>query len=74
MTKVLAWLQASRLASQAYIFFPLLLGQGFYRQTGGELNPAVLFWVGAYGLMIQLFIVYANDYADAEVDRLNTTY
>lgn len=74
MTKVLAWLQASRLASQTYIFFPLLLGQGFYRQIGGELNPAVFCWVGAYSLLIQLFIVYANDYADAEVDRLNTTY
>ena len=24
--------------------------------------------------MIQLYIVYANDLADAEVDRLNTTY
>jgi len=74
MRKIPAWIQASRLSAQAYILFPLLLGQGFYRQTGGDLNPAVLAWVFAYSLLIQLFIVYANDYADAEVDRLNTTY
>ena len=74
MRKILSWLQASRLASQTYILFPLLLGQGFHRQNGGALNPAIFFWVCAYSLLIQLYIVYANDFADAEVDRLNTTY
>ena len=74
MRKILSWLQASRLASQTYILFPLLLGQGFHRQNGGKLNPAMLCWICGYSLLIQLFIVYANDYADTEVDRLNTTY
>lgn len=74
MRKILSWLQASRFASQTYILFPLLLGQGFHRQNGGVLNPAICFWVCTYGLLIQLYIVYANDFGDADVDRLNTTY
>ena len=72
--KIKAWLQASRLASQSYIFFPLLLGQSCYYTATGSFNLQRLLLVHAYGLCIQLFIVYANDYADIATDRLNTTF
>jgi 1,4-dihydroxy-2-naphthoate octaprenyltransferase len=74
MHKIKAWLQASRLPSQSYIFFPLLLGQALrYAQTG-QFNWAVFLLLHLYGLLLQLFIVYANDRADIETDRLNTTF
>jgi len=74
MHKIKAWLQASRLPSQSYIFFPLLLGQALrYAQTG-QFNWTVFLLLHLYGLFLQLFIVYANDRADIETDRLNTTF
>lgn len=74
MHKIKAWLQASRLPSQTYIFFPLLLGQALHFSRTGQLNWTVFLLVHLYGLFLQLFIVYANDRADIETDRLNTTY
>jgi len=72
--KIGAWIQASRLPSQGYIFCPLLLGQAlWFSQSGGFSLPlAGLTWL--FGLLIQLYIVYANDLADVAVDRLNATY
>jgi len=69
-----SWIQASRLPSQGYIFFPLLLGQAlWYSQSGTfSLSLAGLTWL--FGLMIQLYIVYANDLADLAIDRLNATF
>jgi 1,4-dihydroxy-2-naphthoate octaprenyltransferase len=74
MKKVLAWLQASRLMSQPYILLPLLFGGGIYVwQTGlGLTQLLVLTFV--YSVLLQFFIVFANDYADEAVDRSNTTY
>lgn len=69
-----SWLQAARLPSQLYIFWPLLLGQAMAFQQGAPMNWAVLLLCHAYGLLIQLFIVFANDVADVETDRANTTY
>ena len=74
MRKLKAWLQASRLPSQSYIFFPLLLGQTVHYGRTGQLNWAVFLLLHLYGLFLQLFIVYANDRADIETDRLNTTF
>jgi 1,4-dihydroxy-2-naphthoate polyprenyltransferase len=74
MHKIKAWLQASRLPSQSYIFFPLLLGQALrYAQTG-QFSWTVFLMLHLYGLFLQLFIVYANDRADIATDRLNTTF
>jgi len=72
--KLKYWIQASRLASQGYIFFPLLLGQALWFSQSGHLNwpMAGLTWL--FGLVIQLFIVYANDVADADIDRANSTF
>lgn len=74
MKKPLAWLQASRLMSQPYILLPLLFGQGLYvRQVG--VWSIDLFMIGCcYSLLLQLYIVYANDYADEAVDKANTTF
>lgn len=74
MKKLLAWLQASRLMSQPYILLPLLFGQGLYvRHTG--VWSIDLFMIGCcYSLLLQLYIVYANDYADEAVDKANTTF
>ncbi|MBN2344587.1 MAG: prenyltransferase [Deltaproteobacteria bacterium] len=74
MNRLKAWLKASRLPSQSYIFMPLLAGQLFYLMTGGELNWTVFAIVHLYGLFMQLYIVYANDYADVETDKLNKTF
>ncbi|MCX8043331.1 MAG: prenyltransferase [Desulfobacterota bacterium] len=74
MKKVKAWLQASRLASQSYIFFPLLLGQSCWYAQQKTLDIWILVLVHAYGLCVQLYIVYANDYADTATDRINSTY
>lgn len=68
------WLQASRLPSQVYICLPLLLGQLMARSAGLGFSLSVLAWVHLFGLCIQLYIVYANDAADAEGDALNRTY
>lgn len=38
------------------------------------MNWAVLLLCHAYGLLIQLFIVFANDVADVETDKSNTTF
>jgi 1,4-dihydroxy-2-naphthoate octaprenyltransferase len=69
-----AWLQASRLPSQSYIALPLLLGQVVAVHTrGGSLNLGTLVAVQLFGLLDQLFIVYANDWADQETDARNQT-
>ncbi len=74
MSKFAAWIQASRLPSQAYIFFPILLGEMIAYCRTGTLNWPVFGVLHVFGLCIQLYIVYANDYADHVIDRLNATY
>ncbi|MCC5815378.1 MAG: prenyltransferase [Leptospira sp.] len=70
---ILNWIQASRLPSQLYIFLPLVLGQAIGYQES-EWNITNLIQLTLYGIFIQLFIIYANDYADQETDSLNETY
>lgn len=69
-----AWLQASRLPSQSYLALPLLLGQAVaVHLRGGALDVGTLVAVQLFGVLDQLFIVYANDWADQETDRRNQT-
>ncbi|RYE92692.1 MAG: hypothetical protein EOO75_06080, partial [Myxococcales bacterium] len=69
-----AWVQASRLPSQSYIALPLLLGQALAaHQHGRPLSPGTLAAVQLFGVLDQLFIVYANDWADQDTDRRNLT-
>ncbi len=68
------WLQASRLPSQSYLALPLLLGQVVAAHMRGRaLELGTLVGVQLFGLLDQLFIVYANDWADQETDRRNRT-
>ena len=74
LTVLRTWLQASRLPSQSYIALPLLLGQVVAaRMQGRALDLGTLVGVQLFGLLDQLFIVYANDWADQETDRRNRT-
>lgn len=72
-TRWRAWLQASRLPSQAYLFLPLLLGQLLAWRISGEWSWLVFVLVQAFGVFDQLYIVYANDVADEDTDRDNAT-
>lgn len=72
--KLKPWIQASRLPSQSYIFFPLLFGQGISAVMGEPLNWSIFILTHIYGLLIQLYIVFANDLADVSVDETNTTF
>ncbi|WP_319371789.1 prenyltransferase [uncultured Ilyobacter sp.] len=74
MVKISSWIKASRLPSQSYIFFPLLLGQGFYYNISGNFSLIFFVFIQMFGLFIQLYIVYANDYADYEIDKTNDTF
>lgn len=74
MSKTKSWVKASRLASQSYIFFPLLLGQGIAYFFHGSFNWTLFFLIQLFGIFNQFYIVYANDYADYEIDKLNDTY
>ncbi len=74
LTALRTWLQASRLPSQSYIALPLLLGQVVAAHMRGRaLDLGTLVAVQLFGLLDQLFIVYANDWADQETDRRNRT-
>lgn len=71
--KIFAWTRASRLPSQLYLLLPLTLGQ-FLAFYYGALWSQTLFLLSLlYSLCLQLFIVYANDLADYETDKLNQT-
>ena len=73
MTGIKAWIQASRLPSQSYIFLPILLGQAIWVFQGNTLDPLAFILVQLFGLFDQLYIFYANDYADFSADRVNTS-
>lgn len=74
MNSLKNWLKASRLQSQSYIFLPILLGQAWFVIQGNPLNWSIFCIMTLFGLFDQLFIVYANDYADFETDCMNTTF
>ncbi len=69
--KVRAWLQASQLSSLSYILLPLMLGQFFAFYRAGVWSDVVFFTSLVYGLLLQLFILYASGLADFETDSLN---
>ena len=73
MKEIVAWVQASRLASQSYIFLPILLGQSIWFSQTGKISILPFILIQLFGLFGQLYIVYANDYADIETDKINRT-
>lgn len=68
-----SWLQAARLPSQSYIALPLILGQVLALQITGAWDWSIFILVQLFGVFDQLYIVFANDYADQETDKKNTT-
>jgi len=66
-----AWIQASRPVSQANIAGPLVLGQALAFAVTGRFAWWALGAIHLFGVLDQLFIVWANDSADAEADRRN---
>ncbi len=74
MDTIRAWVQAARPLAQANIAVPLLLGQAMAFALTGRLDLERAAWIHGFGLLAQLFIVFANDFADREGDAKNTTY
>lgn len=72
--KILSWISASRLPSQSYIFFPILLGQSLFYSISDQMDWALLAIAHFFGFALTLYIIFANDYADQETDSLNQTF
>ena len=68
-----AWLQAARLPSAVNLQLPLLFGQTLAYATYGAVSAPLCLLLPLYGLAMQLFIVFLNDWADRQVDALNET-
>jgi len=67
------WVQAARMPSQLYIFLPMLLGQSM-AFIQGSFSWKIFVLCHLYGLFVQLFIVFGNDIADLETDKINRTH
>ena len=68
-----AWLRSARPASQLYLALGLAVGWSLALRDGARLDGVTLALLHAFGLFHQLFIVWANDVADEQTDRINTT-
>ncbi len=66
-----AWLQAARPASAVNIQLPLAFGQALAYASDATLFPALCLLLSLYGLCMQLYIVFLNDWADQRADALN---
>ncbi|MCA9681688.1 MAG: prenyltransferase, partial [Myxococcales bacterium] len=69
-----AWLQASRPLASANVAIPLVLGQALAFGAHGRFSWSLFGSVQLIGVFIQLFIVFANDFADREGDAHNRTF
>lgn len=67
-------MQAARPLAQANIAIPLLLGTALAVDATGSFDPWMLAAALVFGVLDQLFIVFANDVADEAGDRANATY
>ncbi len=68
-----AWLQAARPAAAVNIQLPLAFGQALAYTAHAAFSPAIGLWLVLYGLCMQLYIVFLNDWADQRADALNDT-
>ncbi len=66
-----AWLQAARPLAAANVAVPLVLGQALAYAATGEFSWSLFGAVQMIGILDQLFIVFANDFADRDSDGLN---
>lgn len=74
MRNLISWLQAARLPSLSYILIPLCLGQVMSYYVNGSFDTYIFLITLLYGICNQLYIIFGNDYADKESDKLNKTY
>lgn len=72
--KLGAWLQAARPLAQVNIAIPLLLGEALGFAVTGAWSWTLFGLTHVAGILDHLFIVFANDVADEEGDRGNTTF
>lgn len=68
-----AWLRSARPASQLYLALSLAVGWRIAAAAGHPPDSTLLLLLHGYGVAQQLFIVWANDLADAETDAQNRT-
>lgn len=66
-----AWVQSCRPLAQVNIAIPLLLGEMLASTLCPRLDLGLLIVAHVFGVLDQLFIVWANDVADEEADRRN---
>jgi 1,4-dihydroxy-2-naphthoate octaprenyltransferase len=69
-----AWIAASRLPAQIFMFPAVLFGQALHYMLTGEFSLNTFTWLVVYGVAMHFFIVYINDVADFETDQKNTTF
>lgn len=69
-----AWIQAARPLAQINIALPLLLGQAMAFAALGRFSVGLMYCAGLFGTLVQLVIVFVNDFADRETDARNTTF
>lgn len=74
MTAPAAWIQAARPLAQINIALPLLFGQALAFAALGRFSVGWLYLTSMFGLLVQLVIVFVNDFADRETDALNRTF
>jgi 1,4-dihydroxy-2-naphthoate octaprenyltransferase len=66
-----AWVQAARPLAAANVAVPLMLGEALAYSVHGRFSWSLFGAIGLLGLLDQLFIVFANDFADRDADALN---
>ncbi len=65
------WLQAARPAAQINLALPLVLGQLLAYKLNGAFSFAIALPLAYYSFAMHLYIVFWNDWADHQADRLN---
>jgi 1,4-dihydroxy-2-naphthoate octaprenyltransferase len=66
-----AWVQAARPLAAANVAVPLILGQALAYAAHGRFSWSLFGTIGLLGVLDQLFIVFANDFADRDADAIN---
>jgi 1,4-dihydroxy-2-naphthoate octaprenyltransferase len=69
--KLVAWLQAARPLAHGNIAPPILFGAALGADPAGHIDAAMLSGALGFGLLDHLAIVFFNDVADLEADRLH---
>lgn len=74
LSSVSAWWQGARPAAYGMIALPLLWGQAMAFSITGQFEWTWLVFTLIFGAACQVHILYLNDFADEQVDKLNSNY